>query len=179
MSRKQNAIFFILFSCLVLTAAISLAKVDVFSSKLEAYAFRLHPNQDLLGSIVEIVETHHLDAVSIQTCVGSLKRVVVRLANQSHATIFQATNQTYEIVSLVGTVSANILENGKREVIPHIHLSFSNGIDGSTFGGHLLDGSIIYTTAEIVITDLKQLRFTREIDPMTGYDELVIVNKKH
>ncbi len=41
-------------------------------------------------------------------------------------------------------------------------------------GGHLKPGSIIDTTAEIVVGILKDTCFTREVDGETGYLELVV-----
>ena len=37
-----------------------------------------------------------------------------------------------------------------------------------------MDGSEIYTTAEIVLAELDSLRFLRTFDPQTGYPELDI-----
>ncbi len=45
---------------------------------------------------------------------------------------------------------------------------------GATIGGHLLDGNEIYTTAEIVIGEARQLQFRREADPETTYKELTV-----
>ena len=69
-----------------------------------------------------------------------------------------------EIVSLMGTVS----EHGC-----HLHASFSRE-DLTTFGGHLLPGCIVNTTAEIVLAELPDTVFTRERDEATGYEELAI-----
>ncbi len=81
-------------------------------------------------------------------------------------------------MSLVGTIAVNG---------PHIHISLSNGADGTTIGGHLPSleermqinvtstdtsnkkseqndvpyGSQIYTTAEIVISEQNDLIFLR------------------
>ncbi len=54
-----------------------------------------------------------------------------------------------------------------------IVLSISDS-SGKTLGGHLLPGCIIYTTAEIVVAVLPTLRFTRPMDPLTTFDELMI-----
>jgi predicted DNA-binding protein with PD1-like motif len=48
---------------------------------------------------------------------------------------------------------------------------------GKTLAGHLLDGSLVYTTAEIVLVDLMELAFYREPDPLTGFNELIIRHK--
>ena len=41
-------------------------------------------------------------------------------------------------------------------------------------GGHLLDGCIVNTTAEIVLLELPGVRFSGAFDVSTGYRELVI-----
>jgi predicted DNA-binding protein with PD1-like motif len=41
-------------------------------------------------------------------------------------------------------------------------------------GGHLCAGSLVRTTAELVIGLLPEWRFHRELDPATGYPELQI-----
>ena len=41
-------------------------------------------------------------------------------------------------------------------------------------GGHLCAGSLVRTTAELVIGLLPEWRFRRELDPVTGYAELRI-----
>ncbi len=41
-------------------------------------------------------------------------------------------------------------------------------------GGHLCAGSLVRTTAELVIGLLPEFQFRRELDPATGYAELRI-----
>lgn len=128
---------------------------------MKTYALRLRPQQDLKPALVEFARTHELRAGFILTCVGSLRRAALRLANQPATTIYDGY---FEIVSLVGTLSPDG---------PHLHIALSDGA-GQMIGGHLQDGSSIYTTAEIVIGELNDLIFTRPIDPATTYDELSI-----
>ena len=45
---------------------------------------------------------------------------------------------------------------------------------GAVIGGHLCPGSLVRTTAELVIGLLPDWRFRRELDPATGYAELEI-----
>jgi hypothetical protein len=75
----------------------------------------------------------------------------------------------FEIVSLTGTVSVN----GS-----HLHISISDST-GKTTGGHLSEGNIIYTTAEIVIGSSNHLQFKREKDGTTEWEELQVteINK--
>ncbi len=69
-----------------------------------------------------------------------------------------------EIVSATGTISRERL---------HLHISLSRE-DLSTIGGHLLEGCIVNTTAEIVLLELESCSFSSLFDPETGYDELII-----
>ncbi|QKG54770.1 DNA-binding protein [Hymenobacter sp. BRD67] len=132
------------------------------SSTLKAYALRLKPGADLRQQLTAFVAAHHLEAVAVLTCVGSLAEVSLRLANQENATHYRGH---FEIVSLVGTLSA--AAGG------HLHLAVADST-GRTLGGHLLDGCRIYTTAEIVLGALPELQFGRETDPTFGYKELVV-----
>ena len=128
---------------------------------MDSFALRLHPKEDLKISLDAFARDHHLQAACIVTCVGSLRQAVLRFANQSQVTPLEGK---FEIVSLVGAFS---------EVGGHYHISISDG-RGRTVGGHLMDGCLIYTTAEIVIGVLPGVRFLREPDAETGYDELAI-----
>jgi predicted DNA-binding protein with PD1-like motif len=129
------------------------------------HAFRLKPGQDLKGSIDSFVKTKNIQAGWIATCVGSLTDYNIRFANQEKA---YSDKGHFEIVSLVGTVSVN----GS-----HIHISISDST-GKTIGGHLMDGCKIYTTAEIVITETKELIFARENDGSTPWMELQVKEGK-
>jgi predicted DNA-binding protein with PD1-like motif len=73
-------------------------------------------------------------------------------------------NQYFEILSLVGTLS------GKSG---HLHVSLGDE-DGGVIGGHVMGDMIVYTTAEVVIGDCSDVKFSREFDQRTGYDELTI-----
>jgi hypothetical protein len=97
--------------------------------------------------------------------VGSLRELNIRPANQKELLHLQGH---YEIVSLTGTFA----DQGKNN---HIHISVSDST-GNTIGGHLVDGNIIYTTAEIVLLNNKDINFTRVIDPETTFYELEVVD---
>ena len=57
----------------------------------------------------------------------------------------------------------------------HIHISVSD-TNGNTIGGHLMNGCIINTTAEVIILNLDKFLFERNYDESTGYKELEITN---
>lgn len=130
-------------------------------------AFRLYPGQDLYNEITAAATKSGSASHAVVTCVGSLTKCQIRLAGAT------ATNQQvselsgpFEIVSLVGTIA------GDRA---HLHISVADS-SGHVFGGHLMPGSIIDTTAEIVLVDLRpsHILMTREPDAATGFKELVV-----
>lgn len=94
-----------------------------------------------------------------------MKKANLRLANQPEATTLE---EKFEIVSLVGTFGA---DSGM-----HLHPSISDGT-GKTIGGHLMNGNLIYTTAEIIIGEALDVKFSRELDSITTYNELFIEKK--
>ena len=55
----------------------------------------------------------------------------------------------------------------------HLHISISDDA-GKVIGGNLKEGSLIYTTAEIVIGVLPEVIFQRETDATYGFKELVV-----
>ncbi len=131
----------------------------------QVYAFRLKPGEDLKKSIQQFAAQQKITAGWISTGVGSLTHYNIRFANQPEASSGQGH---FEIASLTGTVSTN----GS-----HLHLSISDST-GRTLGGHLADGNLVYTTAEIVITASRELEFSRPVDAATGWKELEVKEKK-
>ncbi|WP_240625571.1 PPC domain-containing DNA-binding protein [Spirosoma pollinicola] len=138
---------------------------SAISSIMQTYSVRLKPGQDLKKSLDLLVQQERIGAGALITCVGSLTDVTLRLANQEGPSVWRGH---FEIVSLVGTLSTS----GS-----HIHLSVSDST-GRTIGGHLLQGCIIYTTAEILVGVMPELTYSREPDPTFGYHELVIRKRK-
>ncbi|UZP68532.1 DNA-binding protein [Desulfovibrio mangrovi] len=124
-------------------------------------AIRLHPGQDILAELESIAELQEYEAACILTCAGSLTKACLRLANCNEATELHGH---FEIVSLTGTLS----RHGS-----HLHIAIADG-QGKTIGAHLLAGSAVYTTAEIVIGILPDMRFLRTMDTQTGFPELDI-----
>lgn len=136
---------------------------SVFNSNLIAHVFRLHPGQDLYQEIKKYIEKNMIKAACILTCVGSLKKINIRLANAKE---FLQLNENFEITSLVGNISCNDRM--------HLHISLSDSI-GKTYGGHLCEtDNIVHTTAEIVLGEMPSLIFEKEKDEISGWNELKI-----
>lgn len=131
---------------------------------MKTFALRLNPGSDLKESLKNFVRSHNLQAGFILTTVGSLKKVTLRFANQQASHLFE---QKFEIVSLCGTLSPDGV---------HLHIAISDH-NGRTIGGHLEQGCIIYTTAEIVIGESEDFIFARALDQQTGFKELEILGR--
>ena len=127
------------------------------------HCFRLHRGQDLYEEIEHYARARHIAAGVVLSGVGCLTRWEVRDASGVRV---RSGEEPVEIVSLTGTVA---------EAGCHLHIGLSRE-DLSVLGGHLRPGCLVNTTAEIVLLELEGTAFSRESDPATGYDELVIRN---
>ena len=135
----------------------------------KAYSvFRLKPGEDLYDSITRMATRNGPASHAVVTCVGSLTLCRVRLAGASASQQeFLEINGPLEIVSLVGTIADDRA---------HLHISVADG-KGEVKGGHLVTGSKVETTAEVVLVDLRSslgIVMTRERDESTGFRELVV-----
>ena len=128
---------------------------------MRTIATRLRPGDDLLDGLVAVVGRAGLQAPIVVTCVGSLSQVCLRMAGADRSVVIDGT---FEIISLVGTLATDG---------PHLHLSISDE-RGAMIGGHLQTGSIVRTTAEVVLGELEDVTFRRVVDPETTWDELVV-----
>jgi predicted DNA-binding protein with PD1-like motif len=134
----------------------------------------MKPGDDLVATMEKfgsnIMSSSSSAAAFVLTAVGSLEYVKLRMASACKSNSNEKDNdikewkQKLEIISLVGTLSVD----GK-----HLHMSVSDEL-GNVFGGHLVAGTI-FTTLELVIGVIQNdIKFSRELDYATGYNELVV-----
>lgn len=128
-------------------------------------AIRLKPGEDPVVGLRAAVAASGAAAAAVVTCVGSLTRAAIRHANRPDVTFYDGH---FEITALVGTLDP---------LGGHLHLSIADG-EGRAFGGHLMPGSRIYTTVEIVLVLLPDLAFSRAPCAESGYNELVIARRE-
>jgi predicted DNA-binding protein with PD1-like motif len=128
---------------------------------MKVVPLRLHPGDDLRLALEAWMGAQQEQAGCVISAVGSLSLAQVRLAGATQAT---AIHGELEILSLSGTLS----RDGA-----HLHIAAS-GSNGTVIGGHLCRGSLVRTTAELVIGLLPDWQFRRVLDPATGYAELQI-----
>ena len=130
---------------------------------MKTHVFRLRRGSDLLKALQEYARTRRIAAGTLVSGVGCVTRARVRDA--SGVTV-RELNEPLEIVSLMGTLSA---------ARTHLHIALARE-DLTVLGGHLMEGCIVNTTAEVVLLELDGVRFGAEWDGETGYDELAILS---
>ncbi|MEP7127536.1 MAG: PPC domain-containing DNA-binding protein [Chitinophagales bacterium] len=128
---------------------------------MEVKAFRLQPNEDIKKWLDSWSKEQQVNAACILACVGSLQCLSVRYAGREDITFLK---EKFEIISLVGTLS----KHGS-----HLHIAVADE-NGKVIGGHLKEGSLVNTTAEIVVGVLSGFEFQRNWDDATGFKELTI-----
>ena len=128
---------------------------------MKVVPLRLQPGADLRLALEAWMDAQQEQAGCVISAVGSLSLAQLRLAGAAQAT---AIHGELEILSLSGTLSPDGA---------HLHIAIS-GSSGAVIGGHLCVGSLVRTTAELVIGLLPEWRFSRQLDPATGFAELRI-----
>lgn len=123
---------------------------------------RLSPGDDVRQTLEQWVKVNRIDAGSILSAVGSLKSAALRYADQKDATILKGP---FEVVSMSGLIANSGV---------HLHAAVSDSA-GKTIGGHLVEGSVVYTALELVIGVYRDVNFIRKQDDKTGYSELFMV----
>lgn len=122
---------------------------------------RLPPGVDLRRSLEEAVKAEGFDSAFVLSGIGSLINPRLRFANSPAETTL---NGLFEILSLSGTLTPNGA---------HLHMAVADE-RGKVFGGHVGYGNEIRTTAEILLSGLPGWQLSRELDPGTGFAELVV-----
>ena len=120
-------------------------------------ATRLAPGDDLRAALEGL--KLGTGGAAILTCVGSLSKTRLQMAGAKDVFL---SEEPVEIVSLVGTLSKDGV---------HLHLSVSLPT-GQVIGGHLMPGTLVRTTAEIVVAHLGGAKLVRRPDSATGFKEL-------
>ncbi len=133
---------------------------------MKTLAVRLTNGQDLMREIERIVKKNQIQAGVILSAVGSLSVASIRVP-VIDGRVKYIKPKDLEIDSLQGTVSTDGC---------HLHISVSD-VEGRVWGGHLKEGCMVRTTCELVIGVLDGQKFSRQKDPETGYDELMVAGQ--
>jgi hypothetical protein len=122
---------------------------------------RLRPGDDLRPILEDWLGRQKEAAGCVLSGIGSLSVAQLRLAGRKEGTTLRGD---LEILTLAGTLSPDGA---------HLHITVADST-GAVIGGHLCAGSLVRTTAELLVALLPQWQFSRPIDPATGYAELQI-----
>jgi predicted DNA-binding protein with PD1-like motif len=128
---------------------------------MEPVPLRLAPGADLRGALEEFLRQRGARAAFVLAGIGSLRRARLRMAGRTLPDDFDGD---LEILTLAGSLSPDGA---------HLHVSVSDST-GRVIGGHVAHGSVVRTTAEVLVVALPGWSFARELDPVTGFLELVI-----
>jgi uncharacterized protein len=128
---------------------------------VEALPLRLSPGADLRAALEAEVAARSHRAAFVISGIGSLSEARLRLAGAGEPDHLRGD---LEILTLTGTIAGN----GS-----HLHMSVADS-GGRVMGGHVANGCIVRTTAEVLLLLLSEWSFDRELDPATRFAELVV-----
>ncbi len=121
---------------------------------------RIFEDEDLPEAIKKRVEESNVKA-GVFILIGSLKKAVLGYYNGREYKLTELDGPL-EIASCMG----NIAVDGKGETVVHPHIVVSNE-ESKAFGGHLMEGSLVGVTAELVIVEGLDVKLQRAFDEKT------------
>jgi len=119
---------------------------------------RLLENEDLLESITLAAEQNRIQA-GFFLLIGTLKEAKLGFYEKGEYKTIDI-GEPLEIVSCIGNISS---KEATTQVIAHAHLTVSNR-KGEAFGGHLLKGCKVGTTAELTLVEAVGVKLLRKFD---------------
>lgn len=101
------------------------------------------------------------DSAFVVSGIGSLVEATLRFAGEPTESKIPGP---LEVLS----VSGSLTPSGA-----HLHMAVSDAF-GRVYGGHAGYGNVVRTTAEVLVALLPEWSLARELDPATGFNELVV-----
>lgn len=121
---------------------------------------RLSEGEDLAEAIQKRVKESGIRA-GVFVLIGSLKRVTLGYYREGEYKSIRLDGPL-EIASCMG----NIAVDEKGEIVIHPHIVVANE-RGEAFGGHLMKGSLVGVTAELMIVEATGISLKRAFDKKT------------
>ena len=128
---------------------------------MQSLPLRIAPGADLREALESEFVSRGASAAFVISAIGSLSATCLRFAGAAEATRVEGP---VEILTLAGSLSADGA---------HLHMSVADAT-GRVSGGHVAHGCLVRTTAEVLVVLMAEWSFARELDPATGYRELVV-----
>jgi uncharacterized protein len=139
---------------------------------------RMGPGTELLAGLTEMVEREGLHYAVILGGAASLRGARLRNVRlwpetwpiQDAHRIFIDLPGPLELLSISGNVSRRPDDT----IHLHAHAVVSTGgpVPGQAFGGHLVEGAVVLSTAEVAIAEITGMSLARRMDPETRTLEL-------
>ncbi|WP_369281920.1 PPC domain-containing DNA-binding protein [Oscillibacter sp. GMB15532] len=134
----------------------------------KVHVLRIEPGEDVLLSIQQYCDEHHILSGVILSGIGSLDGCTFFDPQEMpgkpglYGYVTPISRPTpIELVGLNGIVCGEA--DGK--AAPHIHACFADD-EGNEYGGHLKEGNRVLVTVELAIAELSGIRMSRKLDPV-------------
>ena len=125
---------------------------------------RLAPGTDLLGGIQEACEKYQIHNGVVISAIGSLQNVrfcdVEALPEKKCGYGYGKILQRDDTIELTGAGGV-ICSDAENNINLHIHISMSDK-NGKAYGGHLVEGTKVLMTADIVLGEIEGMSMLRE-----------------
>lgn len=127
-------------------------------------AARIDAGEDLLKSLTKLAEENNIRA-GFFTVMGGLKQFAYGLFEHGsyHNIVREAQRCCFELLPTIGNIS---IKEGK--IFVHCHIIASDEETGLASGGHLIEGSIVYPTAEVFMHEV-DIEIGRTFDPASKF----------
>ena len=125
---------------------------------------RVDAGEDLLLSLTKIAEENNMRGGWF-TVIGGLKKFSYGLFEDGkyHNVVKEAKKCCFELLPTGGNIS---IKEGK--IFAHCHIIATDEETGLAAGGHLLEGSTVYPTAEVYMQEV-DAEIVRQFDPSSKF----------
>lgn len=140
---------------------------------------RLGPGEDVLPAMEQLLRDAGISNAMILSGVASLEHASIRNIRRFPDT-FPITPDDRNTTTVQGpleivAMQGNVVPTDAGDLVIHCHVEFSLGAPaGVTYGGHLIEDTIVGTTCELYIAELTGIDVRRRLDPNTQALEIVV-----
>jgi len=128
---------------------------------------RMKPGTDLLDGMLAACEKHGIHNGVIISAIGSLNGVyycdVEAVSDKKCGYGYGRTLYLDGPIELTGA-SGVICSDAEGRINMHVHINMSDKY-GNAYGGHLVQGTKVLLTADIVLGEIEDVQMLRELDP--------------
>lgn len=138
---------------------------------------RLGPGEDVLPAMEAIFEANDVQHGVILSGVASLHHLTVRNIHR-FPEAWPITPEDRRVTTVPGplevlAMQGNVARREDGGLVIHCHLDVSVGVPPAhTFGGHLVEDTIVGTTCELYVAEVEGVEVRRVRDEVTHADEL-------